>query len=129
MLAQFKLSLPTEGQSKDIIASIEPVRNFFAELDSRNNLTAVDLTPSKQAVGGRIGSLVVIDIDDQLPNPLGRLYVKYLSARQLLDSGMVARTWTILSALIRDAKLIGRKDSLTFIMTSEYIAYRLSGPR
>lgn len=51
--------------------------------------------------------LLSVDVDPQLPKHIRYLYAKYLSVRQMLDTGLVIQSWTTFPSLVREVELYG----------------------
>lgn len=51
--------------------------------------------------------LLSVDVDPQLPKHIRYLYAKYLSVRQMLDTGLVIQAWTTFPSLVREVELYG----------------------
>lgn len=100
-----------DGRVLDIVNSIQALRVFRVQYDEEAS-TPVGMLEEHEgtlAVAGPRSALVA-DLDSVSSRSLRRLYLRCLSARKLLDQGMVAQAWTLLPCLVREAELLGCKS-------------------
>ena len=98
---------------KELIEPLQTSQLFIAHFEEEERPLPGDLTDSSsllKSVGPR--SFVTADVDRELARPLRRLYLKYLSTRQLLEAGSVTQAWTVMPTLVREAELLGCKHVL-----------------
>jgi hypothetical protein len=108
---EFKLVAFTQGRVKEVIEPLQTVQLFMAHFEEEDNPLPGDLTDSTSllnTVGPR--SFVTTDVERELARPLRRLYLKYLSTKQLLEAGMVTQAWAVLPTLVREAELLGMES-------------------
>ncbi|KAK6386961.1 hypothetical protein LTS17_000226 [Exophiala oligosperma] len=117
---EYKSMVSLDGRVLDIVNSIQALRVFRVQYDEEAS-TPVGMLEEHEgtlAVAGPRSALVA-DLDSVSSRSLRRLYLRCLSARKLLDQGMVAQAWTLLPCLVREAELLGLEQD-KIVEESEY---------
>ncbi|KAK4943371.1 hypothetical protein LTR10_017045 [Elasticomyces elasticus] len=105
---EFRMVPFRQDRVKELIQPLQTNQLFIAHFEEEERPLPGDLTDSSSllsSVGPR--SFVTADIERELSRPLRRLYLRYLSTRQLLEAGNVIQAWTVLPTLVREAELLG----------------------
>lgn len=113
IVLQFKSVAFTQDRVKEVIEPLQTIQVFMANFEEEDHPLPGDLTDPTSllnTVGPR--SFVTTDVEKELARPLRRLYLKYLSTKQLLEAGMVTQAWTVLPTLVREAELLGSERVL-----------------
>ncbi|KAI1620474.1 hypothetical protein EDD37DRAFT_653542 [Exophiala viscosa] len=105
---EFRMVAFRQDRVRELIEPLQTSQLFISHFEEEERPLPGDLTDSTsllKTVGPR--SFVTADIDRVLARPLRRLYLKYLSTRQLLEAGNVIQAWTVMPTLVREAELLG----------------------